>query len=55
MGGDLGLIQGLAGNKMVVEALKASYPKLTSKFIQEGTSTADLTSLFNKFYKTLGP
>jgi len=55
MGGDLGLIQGLAGNKMVVEALKASYPKLTSKFIQEGTSTANLTSLFDKFYKTLGP
>jgi TP901 family phage tail tape measure protein len=55
MGGDLGLIQGLAGNKMVVEALKASYPKLTSRFIQEGTSTANLTSLFDKFYKTLGP
>jgi TP901 family phage tail tape measure protein len=55
MGGDLGLIQGLAGNKMVVEKLKAAYPKLTSKFIQEGSSTANLTVLFNKFYKTLGP
>ncbi len=55
MGGDLGLIQGLAGNKMVVEALKTSYPKLASKFIQEGTSTTNLTSLFGKFYKTLGP
>jgi len=55
MGGDLGLIQGLAGNKMVVETLKSAYPKLTSKFIQEGTSTVDLATLFKKFYKTLGP
>lgn len=55
VGGDLGLIKGLAGNRIVVDHLKKVYPKLASRFIQEGSSTEDLTGLFKKFYRTLGP
>lgn len=54
LGGDLGLMQGLAGNRLIHDELNRLYPNLKKKFINEGSSTENLTLMFKKYKNVLG-